>query len=88
MAGNANSGRKVDKLWGDALRLAVMRETDGGKSRLAAIAEKTVLMAMDGDLGAVREIGDRLDGKPAQAIIGDPDAPLAIEFRTIYEDKR
>jgi hypothetical protein len=70
MAGNANSGRKTDKLWGDALRLAVMREVVNGDKRtfLAEIAERTVAAAVGGDMAAIREIGDRLDGKPAQAI--------------------
>lgn len=68
MAGNANSGRKVDKLWGDALRVAVMREHEDGRTRLAHIAEQTAIAAMGGDMQAIREIGDRLDGKAPQAL--------------------
>jgi hypothetical protein len=85
MAGNANSGRKADKLWGDALRLAVMREHTDGRVRLAHIAEQTVAAAMGGDMQAIREIGDRLDGKPAQAVTGEDGGPLKVEFVTIYE---
>lgn len=42
-------------------------------------------LALAGDLGAMREMFDRLDGKPAQQLIhaGDEDAPLKI----IHESK-
>jgi hypothetical protein len=35
---------------------------------LRAIARKLFEKALDGDLQAIREIADRLDGKPAQSI--------------------
>jgi hypothetical protein len=35
---------------------------------LRAIARKLLERALEGDLQAIREIADRLDGKPAQAI--------------------
>ncbi len=56
-----------DKLWRDALRKAVMKRIEGGQ-KLDRIAEATVAAAMEGKMDAVREIGDRLDGKPAQSI--------------------
>jgi len=30
-----------------------------------------------------KELGDRLDGKPAQTISGDPEAPLSIQGLTV-----
>ncbi len=41
---------------------------------LRAIGNKLVEMALDGNLGAIKEIGDRLDGKPAQEIMGEDGA--------------
>jgi hypothetical protein len=35
---------------------------------LRAIAQKLFEKALDGDLSAIRETADRLDGKPAQAL--------------------
>jgi hypothetical protein len=35
---------------------------------LRAVARKLFEKALDGDLSAIREIADRLDGKPVQAI--------------------
>lgn len=71
-------GRKSDKLWRDAINVAVHRDISkqDKKNYLAGIAEKLVLLAYAGDVSAMKEIGDRLEGKPAQAIIGgDADTP-------------
>ena len=65
---NNRGGRKSDKLWRDALAVASKREDPNGRVYLARIAEKCVQMAADGDISAIREIGDRLDGKPHQSV--------------------
>jgi hypothetical protein len=71
MASDAPRGPKADKIWANALRLAVMRETedqDGVKTNyLNKIAKNLVLRASEGDVMATKEIGDRLDGKPHQS---------------------
>lgn len=59
-------GRPKDKPWADALRQAVYREDADGKRRLLKIADQCAAAAESGDMAAIREIGDRLDGKPAQ----------------------
>src|ERR1700732_383802 len=38
-----------------------------------------------GDLAAIREIFDRLEGKPRQQITGPDNGPVEVEFRTIEE---
>lgn len=61
---------KSEKVWRDALRVALMR-TDKGEDqrpRIYRIADRLVLMALDGDMEAIREIGDRIDGKVTQQI--------------------
>lgn len=80
-AKKAPSGPFADKLWREALRRAVMKRVEG-EQRLDRIAEKVVAAAEMGDDKAYREIGDRLDGKPAQAIIGggEDDPPVAVQF--------
>jgi hypothetical protein len=47
------------------LRLALL---SGGRRHLRIIAEKLADKAEQGDIQAIREIADRLDGKPTQAI--------------------
>jgi hypothetical protein len=59
-------GRLTDKPWAEALRIAVSCQGSDGKRRLRNIAEKCVSAAENGDMQAMKEIGDRLDGKPKQ----------------------
>lgn len=69
--GNKNATK--NKPWSDALTRALMAE-DGKKLR--ALAERLVEKALEGDVPALREIGDRMDGKPTQAITGADGEPL------------
>lgn len=56
------------KPWSDALRLALNREAkmeDGTMVRyLDLVAMRCVKAAVSGDMNAIREIGDRMDGRP------------------------
>jgi len=58
-------GRPKTKPWADALMLAASRE-DGDTTKLHKIAAKTVELAIQGDISAIKEFGDRIDGKPQQ----------------------
>jgi hypothetical protein len=39
---------------------------------MARIAETVVKMALEGDMQAIKEIGDRMDGKPSQQVEHEP----------------
>ncbi len=63
------ANRWTEKSWRDAIRVAVTRDGDDKKTkRLLLLADKLVEAGLAGDISALREIGDRLDGKPAQTI--------------------
>lgn len=62
--GNKN-GTKDKHLWADTIRRAV---TQADAEKLRRIAEKLIDMAAEGDIQAMKELGDRLDGKPKQAV--------------------
>src|SRR5262245_23282318 len=53
-----------EKPFSDALRIALKRDP----LRLHRIAERLADKAEEGDLAAIREIADRLDGKPSQIV--------------------
>lgn len=68
-------GRGTEKLWRDAVRLATHRLVGDlhaphpAKAKIIEVlAHKLVEKAMDGDVSALKEIGDRLDGKAAQSV--------------------
>lgn len=80
MAGNANSGRKQEKPFRDALRMEIAEAGDNPKA-LRNIAKKLIEMSESGDIQAIREFADRVDGKVTQTIGGDPDDPLSVVTR-------
>jgi hypothetical protein len=59
--GNNNAAR------GSEWREAVVRAIKRGKG-LDQLAEVLVAKALDGDMVALKEVGDRLDGKPKQQV--------------------
>lgn len=66
---------KKDKIWGDAIRRAVAREVEieeaGIKRKVQwinVLADQLVRAASEGDMVAMKEVGERLDGKPHQSI--------------------
>ena len=81
--GNQNAAKA--KRWQDALHKALTRfESDDGKVKageaLDKIAETVVSKALAGDKDAWQEIGNRLDGRVPQAIVGDDgEPPVRVE---------
>jgi FPC/CPF motif-containing protein YcgG len=63
----------------DALRIALRADP----RRLRRIAEKLAEKAEDGDLAAIRELADRLDGKPPQAHTGEYGGDLTVVIRQL-----
>lgn len=61
--GNKNATK--NKLWAEALNRALLAE-DGKKLR--ALADRLIARAQEGDVTALKEIGDRIDGKSTQAV--------------------
>ena len=80
--GNQNAAKA--KVWRAAISRALERRsasrTDGVKE-IDALAEQLLTLVAAGDLGALKEFGDRMDGKPAQAIIGgdEDDPPVKLK---------
>ena len=72
--GNKNA-RKENREWANAIRRAVKQ-----RKRLGNLAEALLDKCETGDVSALKEFGDRYDGKPAQQLVlaGDADQPLKI----------
>ena len=76
--GNRNAAKA--KQFEGAIRRAIAQHAD--PDALKTIATMLVDEAIGGNLYAANLIADRLDGKPAQVISGDPDAPLVAQNLT------
>lgn len=74
--GNDNAAK--NKPWADAVRKAVV-QADGKK--LAKIANALIDKAADGDIAAIKELGDRLDGKAHQTIAAEIDATVNVTVK-------
>jgi hypothetical protein len=86
--GNQNAV-KENRWWTNTLRRALAQQ-DGEVIR--KLAEKLIEKASEGDVAALREIGDRIDGKPTQALEhSGPDGgviplPREVTFNLVKPD--
>jgi len=76
--GNKNSSR-TNRLWGKTVKKLAIQED---YKRMHKVAEALFRKAEDGDISAIKELGDRIDGKASQEITGDSDAPITIVVKT------
>jgi hypothetical protein len=74
--GNTNSS-KNNRLWADTLKRALL-QADGNKIR--AIAEALIEKAASGDVSAIKELGDRVDGKSTQQIDQNTEVSGAVTY--------
>lgn len=75
--GNQNATR--GRVWRDAINRALEKRSKAEQiEAIDELAEKLLERAEAGDIAALKELGDRLEGKPTQTIAGDPDNPLGF----------
>lgn len=76
--GNQNATKT--KVWSAAIERALAKRSKVAKvEALDELAEKLLANCDAGDMAALKELGDRLDGKPAQAITGADGAPITVQ---------
>ena len=79
-----------EKSFANMLNIAIKEAVEGKETtKLRAVADALVEKAMAGDVQAIKEVADRLDGKVPQGVIGgdEDDNPIAIqmvELRAVY----
>lgn len=64
--GHKLGGRRKEKHFYDALMVRLKACESDNKRGLMRIADQLIKQAEDGDMQAIKEIADRLDGKPTQ----------------------
>ena len=70
-SGNPNGAPKRAKIWREAINRAIKRREQDDPQALERLADKLIAAVEAGDIAAIKEFGDRVDGKVAQAIGGD-----------------
>ena len=75
-----SGGSKTDKPWRDALMRAVKRRDAGDALALERLADAAVKKGLAGDVSALKEIGDRLDGRPVQQVDAQVDGSIAVRW--------
>jgi hypothetical protein len=69
-SGNPAGRPKRAKIWGDAIQRAIKRREDSDPKALEKLADQLLRFAASNDateaMAALKELGDRLDGKPRQ----------------------
>jgi hypothetical protein len=81
--GNDNATRGME--WRQAIKRALAHKS--GKTfreGLDQVAKQLVDAACAGDQWAIREIGDRSDGKPAQEVSGPGGGAIPVEARVTF----
>lgn len=88
MSGNP-SGRPKSKVWTDAIKRAVEKidQLDPEqRPRIDLLAEALVAAGLAHEVNALQEIGNRLEGRVPQALIGDNDAdPINVVNKIVRE---
>lgn len=69
-----------EKSFANMLNIAIKEATAEGRTKLREVADALVTKAMSGDVQAIKEVADRLDGKVPQGLIGgdEDDSPIVI----------
>ncbi len=85
-SGNPGGKSKSQKMFRDALVVALKRASADGVEAIQEVADGLVSKAIaDRDVQAIREIADRIDGKVPQGVGGSEDLPaIATKTEVVY----
>ena len=68
-----------EKSFANMLNIAIKEANGDGRDKLRAVADALVKEAIAGNVQAIREVADRLDGKVPQGLIGGDEGDPAIK---------
>ncbi len=74
-SGNPAGGSTKPKIWRDAINRAIARRESVDPRAMEKLADKLLDGVAAGDVSAMKEFGDRVDGKVAQPVGGTDELP-------------
>jgi hypothetical protein len=83
--GNPLGQPKTLKPWREAINRAIKRREESDPLALEKLADKLLSKVAEGDVSAIKEFGDRIDGKPQQAVELSGDAENPLNVRHVIE---
>lgn len=75
-----------ERSFANMLNIAIKEANDLGITKLREVADALVSRAIAGDVHAIKEVADRIDGKVPQALVGDNEEDpinLVTEIRRV-----
>lgn len=82
--GNDNSS-KDNRLFANTIKRILVQDDKKG-AKLRAVAEALITKATEGDIPAIRELADRVDGKVTQTIEADIDQTLTVNITRFTDE--
>lgn len=83
-------GRPRMKRWKEAIEASLSSNPTGepNYAHIRAVSDALIIAAKAGDIQAIKEIGDRIDGKVPQALTGgdEDDKPITIQILRHADD--
>lgn len=76
--GNENAAKP--KRWTSAIERALQKRGSAKIDALDEIADKLLELAKAGEMQALKELGDRLDGRPHQTLDAEVDASVTVNI--------
>lgn len=87
-AAEGNTYATTGKRWRDAINRALAkRARSDAQAALDALAEKLLALCDNGELGALKELGDRVDGKAVQGLEHSGPDGGAIKVLRVSDDE-
>lgn len=87
-AAQGNQYAAKERIWAAAINKALEERGQklGRMGALVELAHKLLDKVAEADVSAIKELGDRLDGKPAQSVVlgGDEDNPVRHSVTVDY----
>lgn len=71
-----NNNAQKGAIWSDAIRMELAKDKKRVRKLVAALLDK----AQSGDVSALKELGDRMEGKAMQPIVGESGGPVRFEI--------